>query len=63
MKNIKTFEAHSRRKISVKEELSQLKDLEKKYFDTYKTKRTSSERAKHLEEMAAVIRKIEALGG
>lgn len=41
--------------------LQELKKLEKKYFDSYKTKRTSSEKALHLEEMAKIIREIEKL--
>ena len=41
--------------------IKELKKQEKYYFDTYKTKRSSSEKAKHLEEMAKIIREIEKL--
>lgn len=40
-------------------DIKELRRLEKWYFDTYKTKRTSGERASHLEEMALIIRQIE----
>jgi len=43
----------------MKEELIKLKSEEKKYFDTYKTKRDNIEKAIHLEKMANVIRRID----
>jgi hypothetical protein len=42
-------------------ELQELKKKEKFYFDTYKQNRTNADKAKHLEEMAVIIRKIDLL--
>ena len=60
LKNLKTFKGHSKNK-GTSNELEELKAKEKTYFDTYKNKRTNSDKAKHLEEMAAIIRKIDKL--
>jgi|JI10StandDraft_1071094.scaffolds.fasta_scaffold4642685_2 hypothetical protein len=41
--------------------LKELRVLEKQYFDTYKNKKSSEDKAIHLEEMAQIIRKIQKL--
>lgn len=41
--------------------LKELKKKEKLYFDTYKQNRSNLDKARHLEEMAKVIREIDKL--
>lgn len=47
--------------MKLEENLINLKQEEKRYFDTYRNKRTSSEKAQHLEEMALILREIEKI--
>lgn len=41
--------------------LQELKQKEKFFFDTYKSKKANLEKAEHLEKMAAIIREINEL--
>ena len=41
--------------------IKELKQLEKKYFDTYKNNKTSKDKANYLEKMVVIIRQIQKI--